>query len=743
MPSKERLAERSYSAPTIAGVPLPIVLLAYASIAIYIAVMTLFKMSANDIWIHLKTGEYVLTHGWVPIKDPYSFIAADHDYVAHEWLSGVLFYLVYAPLGVVGLIFFKALVIAAACVLLLDTARTLGGRLSMILPSFTLLLYIASARYVERPHIFSYLMAAVYLWLFFRYRERGRRRLWLYLIPAAHVVWTNLHGGWVQGLAMVATFALGESLIFARARWLGIGREKAVSAGDLKLLWALVPACLAAAIVNPYGLRILTFPFKLTGLQLFMVSVFEWSPPYQIVYNSTPMFFFYLVQVGAICLTFYLSQKDRTRSRGGESVALANHAIVAALVLTYLVFGYFWFQKPAINWVPSKLQAMLFFLMGLFCLFTVVNLRSVDFTKAGLFAFFYLVSLRYNRAVTDAAMATFPILASETSALLSRRCGASARGSARPPLLRPSEVAGAVPAPPTPPAFRIADASSPVAVVFGSVLMLAVSAHVTNVMYYTGSGREKGFGITEDENMPTCAVDFIERNRITGKAFASYTAAAMLIHRMYPDVKVNMDSRNDVYGEDLFEEYLEALRSPAAMKTYLKAHPIDFFLLSYRDRLRAVFDDALEATGEWASVYYDDKSFVMVRRNPANQELVRREEYHAIRPTLTGGSTVDQSNAAQVLQESDRTILNCPRARLGYIYKSKALISLKRFDEAITVCRQALERDPRNPDAYAQMGLAYEGMKQIDKAIEMYQKAIDLAPHFDLASDNLRRLRGL
>src|SRR5712691_2062602 len=178
MPSKERPSERSYSTPTIAGVPRPIVLLAYASIAIYIAVMTLFKMSNGDIWIHLKTGEYVLTHGWVPIKDPYSFIAADHDYVAHEWLSGVLFYLVYAPLGVVGLIFFKALVIAAACALLLDTARTLGGRLSMILPSFTLLLYIASARYVERPHIFSYLMAAVYLWLFFRYRERGRRRLW-------------------------------------------------------------------------------------------------------------------------------------------------------------------------------------------------------------------------------------------------------------------------------------------------------------------------------------------------------------------------------------------------------------------------------------------------------------------------------------------------------------------------------------------------------------------------------------
>ena len=43
--------------------------------------------------------------------------------------AGVLFYLVYAPLVVVGLIFFKALVFTAACALLLDTARTLGGRL--------------------------------------------------------------------------------------------------------------------------------------------------------------------------------------------------------------------------------------------------------------------------------------------------------------------------------------------------------------------------------------------------------------------------------------------------------------------------------------------------------------------------------------------------------------------------------------------------------------------------------------
>ena len=62
--------------------------------------MTIFKMSNNDIWIHLKTGEIILETWQVPDNDPYSFTASDRDYVAHEWLSGVIFYLFYAAAGV-------------------------------------------------------------------------------------------------------------------------------------------------------------------------------------------------------------------------------------------------------------------------------------------------------------------------------------------------------------------------------------------------------------------------------------------------------------------------------------------------------------------------------------------------------------------------------------------------------------------------------------------------------------------
>src|SRR5206468_952169 len=91
--------------------------------------------------------------------------------------------------------------------------------------------------------------------------------------------------------------------------------------------------------------------------------------------------------------------------------------------------------------------------------------------------------------------------------------------------------------------------------------VLVVAAHASIFTYYydfAGSGREKGIGVADA--MPECAVDFIVRQRLAGHAFVSYAGAGMLIQRTSPAVKVNMDSRADVYGEALFREYLSAFR---------------------------------------------------------------------------------------------------------------------------------------------------------------------------------------
>jgi len=569
----------------------PLLWLALVSLVVYAAALTLFKISTNDIWIHLKTGEYVLRHGWVPLTDPYSFIAAGRPYIAHEWLAGVLFYLVYSAAGVTGIIFFKAAVIWAACALLVLTALRLGARMSAVLPAFAVSVYVASARFLERPHIFSFLMAALYLWLYVRFRTGTRDRRWLWAILPAHVLWANLHGGHIQGIAMVAVFAAGEGLYALRARFLGRCKETVLPARDIAALALLVPGCLLASLVNPYGIKILTFPFELSGTVVFMRTVFEWQPPYADGFNATTMFFIYVLLLVAFIAVFFAVQRDRTRPRGGkEPLAELNAVFLVALALAFIACLFARLQGPAGLWQPGFLAFLMLFLFGLVGLFALANIRSVDFVQTGIFALFLYLSLRHNRAVADAALVLFIFLAANASTWLDRRQAA------------PSGVG--------PGRGR----SGRKGLVLGSAFVLAAALYTLVGRYhfdFQGGIREKGFGIAS--NMPVRAVDFIARSGIKGNAFVSYTFAGLLIHRMWPEVMVNMDSRNDVYGEELYLEYNKALQDPAAMRGYLERHPVGFFLLARNGVAAAVYDD-LTAAGGWTPAYADDQAVVLVKK---------------------------------------------------------------------------------------------------------------------------------
>jgi hypothetical protein len=98
--------------------------------------------------------------------------------------------------------------------------------------------------------------------------------------------------------------------------------------------------------------------------------------------------------------------------------------MLAYAELAYAELAYFWFQPPTMSWTQEAFATMLYSILGLIVLFSVVNLRSVDFTQVGIFVVFFLLSLRHNRAVTDAALATYVILAA--AALLEEKNGETA-----------------------------------------------------------------------------------------------------------------------------------------------------------------------------------------------------------------------------------------------------------------------------------------------------------------------------
>jgi len=60
-----------------------------------------------------------------------------------------------------------------------------------------------------------------------------------------------------------------------------------------------------------------------------------------------------------------------------------------------------------------------------------------------------------------------------------------------------------------------------------------------------------------------------------------------------------------------------------------------------------------------------------------------------------------------------------------------------RVEEGLAHLRKAEELDPKNPKTVCAQGSAYRKMKQLDKAVELYKKAIELDHMYFVCYDNL------
>ena len=697
------------------GVPWSGIAIAFGILALtfLIGVLTIFMMSNNDIWIHLKTGEQILTTWSVPDKDPYSFTASDHDYVAHEWLSGVVFYLVYAAWGVNGLIFFKSAVLFLTCVALYFTCRFLRVPHAVIFPVFTLMLFTASARFLERPHIFTYLFMALYLLCYFGYRERGRNRIWLYAIPLLHIVWTNMHGGHFQGIFLLVMLGLAEIVMYVRSHRLGLRTDDALPVRDVVLIAALPFASLAAAFVNPYGYRLLTFPFELTGQDVFMKSIYEWQPAIAPAFNGSAMYLYYVPWIAVLFGTFlFVRGHDGLKKGWRDTATMANVILIALYVLFVIEFANVY--KTQTITLLERHTGLWYFAVAAFLL---ANAHRLEFAHAGIAALMFALSMRHNRGVTDAVVATVPTLGHNIASVLARLKG-----------IRTSE---------TP------EAPLPIAA-WGAVMLILGSLTMSNGYYFSYapvSLREDGLGIAS--NMPVGAVDYIVRNRISGRCFPNYNAAALLINRMWPDVLVAMDSRNDVYGEAIYEEYMAAvINRNGELAPYLEKWQPDFMLLNLGSERSPPFQRWISESPAWHLVYFDDRFVVYVTDRPHFAELIQRDTYHLIDPLAPGTRTIPEQDATEWLVEAERAVRNAPNSWTALQYKGKTLFLLSRLDEAEATFRKILEVAPRGTwFPWVDIGAIYLQRNQPDKAAAAFETCLSLSPGQPVCRQYLDRAR--
>lgn len=223
-------------------------------------------LSDPDTYWHLAAGRWILEHRAVPSVDPFSHSMPGAPWTAHEWLSEVVLALVQDAAGWGGLVFLAAALYAV----------TLAGMLRFLLarmePVHALMLATVAglmmlSHLAARPHLLAWPLLALWLGGLTNAAEKGEGPPWL-LLPLM-TMWANMHGGFVLGLALAGALAV-DALLNVPAP---LRKAAALRWGAFMLL------AVGAALITPWGLHGLIFPFQLMGMSVATSTIAEWRPP--------------------------------------------------------------------------------------------------------------------------------------------------------------------------------------------------------------------------------------------------------------------------------------------------------------------------------------------------------------------------------------------------------------------------------------------------------------------------------
>lgn len=199
-----------------------------------------------DTGWHIRTGQWILAHHQVPFHDLFSYSKPGGVWYAWEWLADMIFAGLYAFGGLRAVGLAAILLICASFALLYLLAKRKSNAVIAVIVTMAGAA-ASSVHWLARPHLFTLFFLVVFYVVLERVREGSERLLWL-LIPTT-VLWTNLHGGFFVGIAMVGVYGVGELMHVILSADRSDMQQRVRSAVRY---FACAAACLAGTLLNPY-----------------------------------------------------------------------------------------------------------------------------------------------------------------------------------------------------------------------------------------------------------------------------------------------------------------------------------------------------------------------------------------------------------------------------------------------------------------------------------------------------------
>ena len=339
----------------ITEVPKPAIL-RMALIVAAILCIGLSSMASNcadpDLWGHVQYGREVLRDGTLPRTTTWSFAAKGSQWVNHENIAELLLAWTVDSFGMPGLPAMKLVLAIIILGLMLWSARRDECRWLAIGVTVFLVGINLQFHWHFRPQILSYVSLAAMLAIWQRafHCRNGlycdavlpamhRQMTVLWLLPALLCIWTNSHGGFAAGVAMMVAYhgMVALQLLFA------FGKQAAKTVG---VLIAVTLVSIAATFLNPYGATL--WKFMLAALKLPRPEIADWGPLELWTFESLRFWMLLIVAVGGFAFVLrqhrhkiltsqFLSQSVLLLLLLWQGISHCRHVSVVAIVCGFFV----------------------------------------------------------------------------------------------------------------------------------------------------------------------------------------------------------------------------------------------------------------------------------------------------------------------------------------------------------------------------------------------------------------------
>ncbi len=247
--------------------PSTIVIIIFLFIPFIPILMDIFKLD-NDFWFLINTGKYIINSG-IPHIEPFT-IHSNFSFVAQQWLTDIIFYLIYNKFNIYGMYIFILIsnIIVIFLLYKLSLLINKGNKKIAILTTIIIDVFYARLFLSTRPQVFDIILLLLELYLLELFIKRNNKK-YLIGLPIISLLMINLHASvWPMIFVFLLPYYVGRiNLKFTT-------KENY----NLKPLIIVTIIMFLFGFINPYGIDAMTYLFNSYGIDKIDESINEMAP---------------------------------------------------------------------------------------------------------------------------------------------------------------------------------------------------------------------------------------------------------------------------------------------------------------------------------------------------------------------------------------------------------------------------------------------------------------------------------